>query len=837
LLWGVLASAALHADEEVGAGYYARWLEEVDVLLEPAERRAFGALTNDRDRERFLHGFWEARAGSGANALRLRWAENAAEARAQLGRLDDDRGRLILLAGPPTHYAGFDADDDVTEPCGIWKPLQILYYAAAPDRERFYAVFYPYFRGSPRYRRWRPGEGIDALLAWTRSSRRDELLRMTPADALERALDLTAQRGCLDHVPQLRGMIEAAITGDARAPDLDAIRPRADPGWLDAFADRLAASSAAGEPPHPLPEVSYQAYGEQTLLSLAWRLPLSLVTSRPPERDGYRSVTATVEVVGGESDRDLVAECSQKLWIADDADGAPGDSVPLRLDCALAPGSHRVVLRVFSGESAPARRVLDVEAPSLLAQERRPERLLDRRAPALTLALESPPSPALGRTTVRAQALSSEIVAIRFLVDGVEAGVDRDPPFAMALEHGLAPRRYRVEAVGLDHSGREVARDAAELDARPRLLRLRLRERERPAAAPGESAVEAVLELPPGAAVETLDFFLDDEPLATLEHDPWLLRLDRPARPRVLRGAATLRDGRIAEDVLVVGGGDLVARVEVRAVELYVTVEGPGGDPVPDLEIADLEVLENGRRQRVLELERVERLPLSVAVVADASSSMEEELELERTAAMRFFRSMLRTGDRGSFFVFDQQTHLVVPLTEEVEWLEEGTRGLRAAGGTALYDSLAVALYSLGGIRGQRALVLFSDGHDQHSAFDYDAVRDLVRRADVTLYPVHLWIETPSATHRAREQELKTRLDAAGRLRALTRDSGGVFQAPRRAAALDQAFRRIEDDLRAQYRVAYQSSHGEADGSFRAVAVRSKRKGVSLRTRAGYFAD
>jgi Ca-activated chloride channel family protein len=223
---------------------------------------------------------------------------------------------------------------------------------------------------------------------------------------------------------------------------------------------------------------------------------------------------------------------------------------------------------------------------------------------------------------------------------------------------------------------------------------------------------------------------------------------------------------------------------------------------------------------------------------------MGEELALERAAALRFFRAFLGPGDRGSFLLFDDRVNQVVPFTDDVEWLEEGTRTLRARGGTALYDSLAVALHAFGGVRGRRALVLFSDGHDEHSSLDYEGVRDLLRRAGVTLYAVHLYeIDAlpPGLTlpgdGRKRSSRAASRDRDTSRLRALARGTGGVFQSVRNESQLDEAFRRIDADLRTQYRIVYQSSNTSEDPSFRTVEVRSRRRGVSLRAPAGYIAD
>ena len=45
---------------------------------------------------------------------------------------------------------------------------------------------------------------------------------------------------------------------------------------------------------------------------------------------------------------------------------------------------------------------------------------------------------------------------------------------------------------------------------------------------------------------------------------------------------------------------------------------------------------------------------------------------------------------------------------------------MTAEGETALYDSVIFSLYYLAGIRGQRALLVLSDGEDEASRFGFD---------------------------------------------------------------------------------------------------------------------
>ena len=62
----------------------------------------------------------------------------------------------------------------------------------------------------------------------------------------------------------------------------------------------------------------------------------------------------------------------------------------------------------------------------------------------------------------------------------------------------------------------------------------------------------------------------------------------------------------------------------------------------------------------------------------------------------------------------------VVQEQAELHALAGELAGLKAEGGTALYDSIVFSLYYFTGIRGQRALLILSDGQDQSSRYAFE---------------------------------------------------------------------------------------------------------------------
>lgn len=73
-------------------------------------------------------------------------------------------------------------------------------------------------------------------------------------------------------------------------------------------------------------------------------------------------------------------------------------------------------------------------------------------------------------------------------------------------------------------------------------------------------------------------------------------------------------------------------------------------------------------------------------------------------------------------------------------------------------------------------------------------------------------------------------------LRQMAQTSGGSLLAADNPSMLPHAFRRLADELRAQYSLGYYPTNAARDGKYRKIRVRTTRKDVALRARPGYRA-
>jgi len=213
-------------------------------------------------------------------------------------------------------------------------------------------------------------------------------------------------------------------------------------------------------------------------------------------------------------------------------------------------------------------------------------------------------------------------------------------------------------------------------------------------------------------------------------------------------------------------------------------------------------------------------MPIHAGVVLDVSTSMSERLP-EAVGAARSFFHFLTPRDRGTVVTFNDHPSLKVPFTNNPEVLADGLANLTADGETAINDALIYTLHYFSGLKGRRVLVLITDGEDTKSKYGFDETIDYARRTGVAIYTVGLSLPTNAALARAHLQKLAD-------------ETGGRSFYIERAAELERIYGQVQEELRAQYVIAYQSTRPSGD-AFRTVEVKVKRPGVELRTQRGYY--
>ena len=273
-------------------------------------------------------------------------------------------------------------------------------------------------------------------------------------------------------------------------------------------------------------------------------------------------------------------------------------------------------------------------------------------------------------------------------------------------------------------------------------------------------------------------------------------------------------------------------RSTIDLVMLNVTVTGPGGRYAADLLADDFQVLEDGRPQNVTYFSPA-NVPLSVSLVLDTSSSMDEEMVVSKQAAMDFI-ARLRPGDVAEVVSFDSRVEVLQAMTSDRALLEAAIQRMRAGGSTALYNGVYIVLRQFEKVKPQtgddvrrQVIVVLSDGEDTSSLVTFEHLLDSAKRSQTVIYTVGLGLEEPTRI---------TRSDGEFGLRQLAQETGGRLFLPKRSTDLADVYTQIANELSNQYVVGYLSTNARADGAWRRIAVLVRQPNMQARTRAGYYA-
>jgi VWFA-related protein len=154
---------------------------------------------------------------------------------------------------------------------------------------------------------------------------------------------------------------------------------------------------------------------------------------------------------------------------------------------------------------------------------------------------------------------------------------------------------------------------------------------------------------------------------------------------------------------------------------------------VTGLEKENFQLFDNGVEQTVTQFARDDE-PIAVGFVFDASGSMGAKLNRSRLAAREFFT----TGNpEDEFFLveFDSSPKLVVPLTRDIGDIENQVLFSRSHGSTALLDAVILALGEIRkSAKNKKALLLISDGGENHSRYSERELRNALRESEALIY-------------------------------------------------------------------------------------------------------
>src|SRR6202044_1362796 len=177
-------------------------------------------------------------------------------------------------------------------------------------------------------------------------------------------------------------------------------------------------------------------------------------------------------------------------------------------------------------------------------------------------------------------------------------------------------------------------------------------------------------------------------------------------------------------------------KVDVKLVNVYVTVTDAHGAPIGGLKKENFVLQEDGGEQKISVFDKESALPLSIALAIDTSLSTRHALPLEQASAKRFARTIVRPVDALSVFGFNETVLQSTSYTSDLKRIDDGIDHVRLGAATALFDAVFLASRSLQRRQGRKVLVLITDGGDTASKVDYkEAVRS-AEEAEAIVYSI-----------------------------------------------------------------------------------------------------
>jgi VWFA-related protein len=298
-------------------------------------------------------------------------------------------------------------------------------------------------------------------------------------------------------------------------------------------------------------------------------------------------------------------------------------------------------------------------------------------------------------------------------------------------------------------------------------------------------------------------------------------------------------------------------RTSIDVVTVPVSVLS-GNRSVAGLGAADFELLDNGAAQQIAAVP-LSGVAIDVTLVLDASASLRGgALERIKRDIQSIARD-LRTSDRVRVLTFGDNVESVVAFTSGGATL--ALDRIEGAGATSLYDALAASLIADPQVSRPPLVFMLTDGRDNASFLDADAVLRLAGQSRACLYlaivdssEAAVRYDTAGAASPASEESVVIRPVQKGlydgvaalrrtlgpyaggpnlsALRGIAARTGGALYEKSERNTLADSFRRAIDEFRSGYLLSYTPSV-TAEG-WHEITVQVKSHRYTVRARKGY---
>ena len=763
---------------------YREFLIDVAPIITDAEKEAFLRLENDPQRDLFIDDFWTRRdkkRGTNHDSFRKDFYERLEVVKEKFEGTTSDRGKTYLIFGEPLEMVQINCHDAL-RPVEVWVYSPIWDF---PDfgRTPVFLFFQPQYER--KFRLWDPlVDGWQALTAT------DPIYRgsSSSAGSLDTCKDVeyvfAAMKWTREHHSGMYRMFDP---------------PKFDPESVSRIVKSVVIANPSAAKIDPRVRIAYPS-ADNLKTDVQFVLDVPRKQLQPSEVANVK--VYSIEVTG-EVTRDA------KMWerfryTFDFPSETAGDTFPVIIDRVLRQGQYVARLKVAdakSGAEAIVEQVLDVPGEMTAGVTSHPhnalledlqKNLVDERA---TIRIVPLPDEDVvsGVQKIETILTGSAAKGVEFWLDNHKIAVRHGPPYQLDVDFGNVPQTHKVRVVAVDEHDRPITGDEVSVNTGTEPFRVRIAQ---PRVAPkleGATRVAVDVKTPRGRKVKSVDLFYNDAHIVTMTDPPFVQTVNVASANQIgyIRAVATLNDDAqsTAEDAVIINSPAQMESVDVHLVELPTTVTTSGRRRL-GLPQSAFRVYDESKRVDIAKFEEVKNLPLSIGIAVDNSASMEPRIAQAQKAAADFLRTVLRGGDKAFVVAFDSTPRVLQSWSAQSTELFSALAKMQARDQTALYDAIVYSLYNFTGVRGQRALIILTDGKDTSSRFTYEQALEYAHRSGVPIFAIGIGI---------RDLDMSTRSNLS---RIATETGGNAFFIDP-TTSLAEAYAEIADELRSQYIIGF----------------------------------
>ena len=284
-----------------------------------------------------------------------------------------------------------------------------------------------------------------------------------------------------------------------------------------------------------------------------------------------------------------------------------------------------------------------------------------------------------------------------------------------------------------------------------------------------------------------------------------------------------LAQGQLAEPVVSItprsrpelaaeGAPQVRLRVDSSLVLIPVHATSATGTSVTDLVAPNFQVFEDGVEQKIAYFVKQDA-PLSVGLLFDSSGSMINKIHKSAQAAAAFFKTA-NASDEFFLVEFGERPKLQMPFTSDSDQIYRKIIHLRPFGRTSLIDAIHLALLQMKNARHPRkAIVILSDGGDNHSRVTRGEIKGALLESDIQMYAMGIFDSSGLAKHTPEEE------NGPGLLDEFALETGGYVYPVGNLDDLESVSAALGNSLRNEYLLGYFPSNPSRDGKYRNVKV------------------